>query len=254
MPDLAQQIKVGLCCLEPGAEPPQKAVGDLVAHVEADAVDVVPLHPALAQGDEVFLHFGVVGVQLGHPAVEGEGEVLAVPGLALVKGPPADKEPVPVGGGGPAGRHVPPGGKMGAAVVEDRVQHDPDALRVGGADQLFEVGLAAEVGVHPGVVGGVVLVDAARGKDGVEVKAVHPQLGQVGQFGGDAGQVPAEAFGVGNRPLPPGLPARPPAASAAEPVGEDLIPDRLPHPVGRGDQVGGVHPRHGETLDFIVQL
>ena len=150
--------------------------------------------------------------------------------------------------------HVPPGGEGRAAVVEHRVQHDPDALLVSGADQLLQIGLGAEVGVHPGVIGGVVFVDAAREEDGVEVKAVDPQPGQIGQLGGDAGQVPAKALGVGDGAFPPGQGARPPAASAAEPVGEDLVPDRPAHPVGRGDDVGGVHPGHGEALDAVVQL
>ena len=254
VPDLAQQIEAGLDGLQPDPQPAQEIVGDLVAHIKADGVDVVLAHPAFTQPDQIILDGGQVGVQLGHPAVEGEGVVPAVPGVALLKGPPMDEEPAPVGGVGPMGHHVPPGAEVGAAVVEHRVHHHPDALVVGSMHQPAEILLAAEIGIDAGVVGRVVLVDAGGQKDRVEVQAADPQPGQIGQFGGDARQIPAKALGVGDGAFAPGLVRRPAAAAAAEPVGEDLIPDGVPHPVGRGDAVGGIHPGHGEALHTGVQL
>lgn len=79
-----------------GAELAEKIMGNLVAHVKADGVDAIPPDPALTQADEIFLYRRVVGVELGHSAVEGEGEIPPVPGVALDKGPLTDKKPVPV--------------------------------------------------------------------------------------------------------------------------------------------------------------
>ena len=150
--------------------------------------------------------------------------------------------------------HIPPGSKAGATVVEDGVQHHPDAVVVGGADQTDQVCLGAEIGVNPGVVGGVVLVDTGRGEKGVEIEAGDAQLGQVGELGGDAGQVPAEPVGVGDGAPPPGQSAGPSAAAPAEPVGKNLIPDGMADPFGGRNAVGGIHPGHGEALDPVVQL
>lgn len=255
VPDLPQQVKVRLQRFEPGAQPPQEGVADLVAHVEAQAVDAVAPHPVFAQADQVLLQAGVVGVQLGHAAVEGKGKILAGAGVPFCgEGPLVHEEPVPPGGGRPMGHHVPPGGEVRPAVVEHGVQHDADALFVGLPHQGFQVGSGAEIRVHAGVVGGVVFMEAARGEDGVQVQPVDAEGCQIRQLLGDARQVAAEAFAVGHRAAPPGQRAAAPAAAPAEAVGVDLVPDGAAHPVRRGDAVGGVHPGHQEALHPFVQL
>ena len=130
---------------------------------------------------------------------------------------------------------------MGAAVVEYRIQHDPDAPAVGLLHQQLQVPVGAEGRVHLGIVPGVVLVDRVRCENGVQIDAVDPQLRQIIQLFTDAGQVPAEPLPVGHRAGGPGDGVGA-AGAAAEAVREDLIPDRVPHPLGRGRNVGGVHP------------
>ena len=107
--------------------------------------------------------------------------------------------------------------------------------------QLFQIGVGAKGGVHPGIIPGVVPVYRVCRKDRVEIQPADAQGGQIVQLFADAGQVAPKTFPVGHRAFPPGGLVGT-AFAAAEPVRENLIPDGVPHP-GRGRRdIGRVHP------------
>ena len=61
-PDLTEQINVGLDRLDRCAQRTDKAVGNLVADVETDAVDIPFPRPVAAEVGEIFHHLGIVGI------------------------------------------------------------------------------------------------------------------------------------------------------------------------------------------------
>ena len=105
-------------------------MGYFVGNVEADAIDMPLFCPVPAPLEEIVHDLRIVGVQFRHHGSEGEGEETAVGGTAPLGGqrPLIDEEPVPVGRFGAFFHHILPRGELGAAVVEYRVQHHPDAV------------------------------------------------------------------------------------------------------------------------------
>ena len=96
-----------------------------------------------------------------------------------------------------------------------------------------------------------------RRKDGIEIQTADAQGGQIVQLFADAGQVAPKTFPVGHGAFPPGGLVGT-ALAAAEPVGEDLVPDSITHP-GRGRRdIGWVHPglvkarRDGKTVFYSL--
>ena len=253
MPDLPQQVQIGL--ERPQAFPHffQEAVGDLVSHIIADAVDVKFPDPVLADAAEIVDHFLVVGVQLGHPVREGEGIETGVSGVRsfLQIVPVVDHEPVRVRRFLLLFQHVQPGGETAAAVVEHRVHHDADAVFMRLFHQSGKVLIGSELGIDAGIVLRIILVGGIRLHDGIQVNARDTQLLQVGKLLLDALQIPAEAFLIGDRPRVPGHDIQRVflRRSVAEAVRENLIPDRFVHPVRRPVHIGRVHPGHDEALE-----
>lgn len=102
-------------------------------------------------------------------------------------------------------------------VIDDEVRDDPDAPVARRPDQLDEVAVGTEPGVHAVVVGDVVAVVALRGRvERHEPQAGHPELGEVVDALRHAGEV-ADAVPVGvderlhvgavdDRVLPPQVP------------------------------------------------
>ncbi len=222
-----------------------QAVGDVDpeavdAHVQPEPQDgaelvgdgrAVPVEVGLLGGEQVQVPVagGAVGVlragpgraaEDGLPVVGRQFAVLALAGTEVValaqrgRGALAQGalEPLVLVGG----------------VVGDEVHDDPQAQRVGVADQRVRVQQGAEHRVHRPVVGHVVAGVGLRG--GVERRepdGVHAEVAQVGQTAADAGQVAhAVAVGVG------------------ETARVHLVDDRVPPPAsvraGTGLVSGGV--------------
>ena len=243
VPDFPQQVGVGPDRPYPASDLLQHPVGDLVAHVKAEGVHPVFLHPAFAQPPHPVDDFGVIGVELGHAGRKGKGIIPPVPSAARrpVQGPAVDHKPVPPAGGRALFHHVQPGGKVGAAVVEHHIQHHPDAPPMSLCHQALQIRIGAQVRVHQSVIPGVVPVHRVRRKDRVQIDPVDAQVRQIVQLFADAGQVAAKPLLVGYRAAAPRRMVGA-GGAAAKSVRENLIPDCVPHPLGRGRNVGGIHP------------
>ena len=77
-------------------------------------------------------------------------------------------------------------------MAEHAVQHNADAVLLGGGAQCLKILVGAQQGVHIQVVCGVVAVVGVGLKDGVEVDKIYPHLVQVGELLLDALEVTAE--------------------------------------------------------------
>src|SRR5699024_8728495 len=86
---------------------------------------------------------------------------------------------------------------LGGGVVDHQVQDDAHAPLVAAGDQLVQVRQRAHLGHHRAVVAHVITHVLVRGvEDGGEPHAVHAQVGQMVQPGGDPTQVP-DTVGIG---------------------------------------------------------
>ena len=121
-----------------------------------------------------------------------------------------------------------------AGVVEDAVEHDADAPGVGFVDQPAEGRVAAEHRVDLLVVVRVIAMVRGRLEDRREVDGVDAQVAQIVEMLDDADQVAALVAVIRRRRAPlvevPGLGDR---QAPREPIGEDLVEDRVADPVGR---------------------
>jgi len=95
-----------------------------------------------------------------------------------------------VGASGVGQRGLEPGVGY-AAVVGHDVEEVAEALFKRGAAQRRQGRVAAQVRVHVIVIDDVVAVVAIGSEDRIQVKGVHPQIGQVGQVLHNARQVAA---------------------------------------------------------------
>ena len=185
----------------------------IAAHVEAPAAGAL-VGPVGANGVEAVApdqgaHRRRVGLQLGQRAVAVPG--LVGVGAAVTRGPAGhaigrvadvwiaraarltgrradvgDVEPTGVGAARRLARAavgvtgvVVEIGAVRRGVVEDAVQDELEAMRVGGRGQGLEVRQGPEIGVNLQVVGGVVLVIGRRLEDWVEVEDADAQVVEV---------------------------------------------------------------------------
>jgi hypothetical protein len=227
-----------------------------VGHVHPEAVDA-PVQPEPQHVVELLDDLGVAPVQVGLLVVEqvqvplagaavgllhpGPGEP-AEDGLPVVRRlgavrarPVAEDVAGPLAGTGPGGQRLAEPRVLVAGVVGHQVDEDADPQLVRPGDELVGVGERPEQGVDVAVVGHVVAGVGHRGDvEGAEPDRVHPQVGQVGQPGGDPGQV-----------------ADPVAVGVGEAARVDLVDHRVPPPGRRvGDglvRVGGVR-RFGQVV------
>ena len=119
------------------------------------------------------------------------------------------------------------------------------------AHQLLQSALAAEIRVDGVIIKGIVFMVGVGKEDRRQINAADAQLLQIRQPVGDTAQVAAVEVvvaGIGKvAPLAePAVVDK--ARAAAEAVGHDLVPDRVAHPRGRRDDVGGIEPRKFEVL------
>ena len=251
LPYLADDHRVGL--LRPGGlvNAVDKAVRQLVGHVQPPAVRPCPQPPAdhaVLPAEDELLVGGVVFIDGGQsvnppPALVpagplGEVEPGAVRGVLALLCPRLRVEAVAV----EVAAHI-------AGVVEHPVQHHPHTPPVSLGAQAGEVLVGAQHGVHTAVIGGAVAVVLRRLKDGVEVEGLHAQLLQIVQPVDHALKVPAKEVPVAHLAPVVGaelgkfLPALmdPPTPhhalrignpAAAEAVGENLIGGALSKPGG----------------------
>ena len=235
LPDLADDVRLGVGRVDRPAElGPERAVVDLVGHVEPPAVGA-EVDPVAADVPEELADGRGVGVELGQGVQAPPGVVAR--GLVVVIGvhrPAVDGEPVEVGRVLAVLQDVVELEESPARVVEHAVEDDLDPPGVGPVDQPAERRVAAEHRVDPVVIVGVVAVVGGRLEDRREVDRVDAEVGQVVEVFQDAEQVaPLVAVGVGGSPQASrwaGLGTR---QAAREAVGEDLVEDRVADPVGR---------------------
>ena len=119
-------------------------------------------------------------------------------------------------------------------MVEDPIDHDPHRSCMSFVQQLAKGGFPAEQRIHLHVVEGVVTVIGCRTEDRIQIEGVDTQLCQVVEPVDDAQKISALKTARGRR-RPPRLEAdgrrmlHP--GTAAESIREDLIEDRMLHPV-----------------------
>ena len=121
-------------------------------------------------------------------------------------------------------------------VVEDAVEHHPHPAPVGRLDQVGERLVAAEQRIDREVVVRVISVVRRRREDRVQVERVDAQVLEIAELVGEAAQV-AALEPVGGRGRVPALEAAGfvDAVTLGEPVGEDLVEDRIADPGWRID-------------------
>src|SRR5690554_5565763 len=142
-------------------------------------------------------------------------------------------EPVPVVRSIALRDHVREGSEAQSAVVEDPVEDYADTETVCSRDQLIEDGFVTQRRVYLEVVVRVVAVVGARREDRVQVDRVAPEVLDVRKAFDNAGKVPAEEVLSGRRGAPRFDTRRiVRGVTVAEPVGEDLVEDRVVYPVG----------------------
>ena len=242
LPHLADEERVGLCGLDRGAEGPQKAVVDLVGHIQPPAVYIKGFDPVAAYFAEVGARLRTGQVRLGHVRHIGKARVFGQLSLRREAGMLRQVvEPAVVAGLPAPGQHVLKEGMAAAHMVEHAVEDHAHAAGVRGMHQLPEVLAGAEAGVHTEVVQRVVLVIAAGGKDGVEVETVASQTFDGVQIFADAAERAAQqrAAGFAAEGGTLGL-LRQTACAACEAVGEDVVDHRVRGPIRHRQAVGAV--------------
>ena len=131
-----------------------------------------------------------------------------------------------------------------AGVVEHAIEDDPHPAVVGRVEQLAQRVVAAEQRIDREVVVGVVAVVRGRLEDRGQVERVDPEVLEVVEVLDDAEQVAALEAVVGRRRVPRLERTRlVDALARREPVGEDLVEDRVADPGRRVDASSS--RRHG---------
>ena len=130
------------------------------------------------------------GVPAAHPAVVLAAAVIVDPACrGIRRRVGGDDVPVLVRAAGGVAEHIQEPRRAVAAVVEDIVHVDVDALALGAADQRLEVGVGAQVAVDLGVVVDVVAVVGRGALDGGEPEGGGAQAVEVVQVVRDALEV-----------------------------------------------------------------
>ena len=161
---------------------PHKVKVQHVGAVQAQAVDIEGVRPEADGVQEVILHLRILQIQAGEielslPGVVAEG--VAHGALPLEGDAPV---PVPVGGIPPPLLDIPEGEKLPACVVEDRVDHHPDAGPVAGVHKVPKFPVGAQPPVHQAEIPGVVAVGGGL-KQGPYVQGAEAQILQIGDPG-----------------------------------------------------------------------
>ena len=219
---------------------PEEVEVHAVGGVQPEPVDVEAVHPHAHGPQQVVPDLGVFQVELHQ-------FVVAAPGL-IPEGVPHGGaaaevqvlEPAAVRGGLALFPHVPEGPELPAHVVEDPVQHHPDAVFVEGVAQGGEGVVVPQAAVDLVVVGGVVAV-LHRLAHRPQVEGVYPQLLEMGD--------PVLQLVQAADRLPAGVILR----TAAETQGVDVIKNGAVDPVlhvsfapifARNGPVGPAEPAH----------
>ena len=141
-----------------------------------------------------------------------------------------------------------------AGVVEDAVEHDADAPGVGLVDQPPERGVAAQHRVDLLVVVRVIAVVRRRLEDRREVDGVDAQVltGSRGARRRRSGRRPDSRDRSAAQPQSSRCLGLGTVSAPREPVGEDLVEDRVANPVGRlGDRAPALRRERKRTgIDY----
>ena len=152
---LAQQEEAWVPALAELVQPPQKVLVQQVGHVQPQAINGKLIHPARHAFQNMVHHRRVLQVQLHQlkmalPALVPQA--IVVVGVA----PKVNVEPVLVGGAFPVAEHILKSPEAPAHMVEDSVQHHPDAGLMQGIAHTGKILVRAQAGVNFLVVPGVV--------------------------------------------------------------------------------------------------
>ncbi len=234
-PDLADDVRLGVDGADPAAElAPEVVVVNLVGDIEPPAVDA-ELHPLAADVPEELADLVRIRIELRQGGQAPPG--LVIGRLVRVVGEERellDVEPVEIGRIRAVLQDVVELEEAAAGVVEDAVEHDANPSRVRLVDHPPQRGVAAQHRVDFLVVVGVIAMIRRRLEDRREIHGAHAQVDQVIQVLHDADQVAALISVIGRRRTPFVEVARLRNGHApGEPVGEDLVEDRVADPVGR---------------------
>jgi hypothetical protein len=182
---------------------------------------------------------GVLGIELGEGRVVPPGRVVGRSTVG-VEGQTRDRVPVEPRRVVAVLQDVVEGEEAATGVVEDPVEHHSDPPLPARGEQRFERSVAAEHRIDVEVVERVVPMIARRVEDRIEIEGIDPQFGQPIEVLDDPPQVAALVSAARGRsrpwletsrfrhPLRPG-----------EPIGEDLIEDRVGHPRRPGARTHG---------------
>ena len=194
LPHLAQQELFGADPLDGGAHLLNEFVGQLIGYIQPEACRATPqpgVDDTARAGDELHIGGGLL-VDLGQ-GLKAPPAAVAVLVLGAEIVPAAVRGVgVPVRAALAIAALAVEVAAVGAGVAEHAVQHDADAVLLGGGAQCLKILVGAQQGVHIQVVGGVVAVVGVGLKDGVEVDEIHPHLVQVRELLLDALEVAAE--------------------------------------------------------------
>ena len=194
LPHLAQQELFGADPLDGGAHLLNEFVGQLIGYIQPEACRAAPqpgVDDTARAGDELHIGGGLL-VDLGQGLKAPPAAVTALVLGAEIVPAAVRGVGVPVCAALAIAALAVEVAAIGAGVAEHAVQHDADAVLLGGGAQCLKILVGAQQGVHIQVVGGVVAVVGVGLKDGVEVDEIHPHLVQVGELLLDALEVTAE--------------------------------------------------------------
>ena len=194
LPHLAQQELFGADPLDGGAHLLNEFVGQLIGYIQPEACRAAPqpgVDDTARASDELHIGRGLL-VDLGQGLKAPPAAVAALVLGAEIVPAAVRGVGIPVRAALAVAALAVEVAAVGAGVAEHAVQHDADAVLLGGGAQCLKIFVGAQQGVHIQVVGGVVAVVGVGLKDGVEVDEIHPHLVQVGELLLDALEVAAE--------------------------------------------------------------
>ena len=238
--DLAHEPELRVPGLGVVLQGPEEVEAHAVGGVQPEPVDVEAVHPHAHGPQQVVPDLGVFQVELHQFVVSAPG---LIPEGVPHGGAAAEVqvlEPAAVGGGLALLPHVPEGPELPTHVVEDAVEHHPDAVFVEGVAQGGEGVVVPQAAVDLVVVGGVVAV-LHRLAHRPQVEGVYPQLLEMGD--------PVLQLVQAADRLPAGVILR----TAAETQGVDVIKNGAVDPVlhvsfapifARNGPVGPAEPAH----------
>ena len=175
MDHLAHKPEVVLHSVGGPAKGPHKVKVQHIRRIQANAVDVEFRHPEPHGIAEVFLHRRIPLVQLCQQIVASPIFIRKAILVFRISAEVHAAVPVPVLGILPVLPDIPEGEEIPACMVEDPVQHHPDALAVAGRHKILEILIGAQAAVQLPVVRGIVAV-GLRFKQRPDVQGIAAQL------------------------------------------------------------------------------